>query len=158
MSGSTTLLLYSSRRIGCRKSFQTNSGRIKHEKKCSYVASSKSKGYTKFVNGKIQCSTCDKTISYLSHFYRHFKEVHKKKQPRELPKKCFSCTVCSKTFTKKSKHNRHKLSHNKPSYSCEICSHTYQRYDKFKDHEAKCILNLEFPEELTDDVRGTGNY
>ena len=122
------------RHVGCRKSFLTRSGRLKHEKKCSHPPKVIYKPYNVLESGRFSCKLCNKDFAHATGFYKH----HNKCTSAGKQKKVFKCEVCSKEFPKRSRLVQHEVKHSeKPKISCG-CGRFYQRQDKFLLHQSKC--------------------
>ena len=109
---------------GCDESFETQSGRSKHHKKCTKPKAAKEKDYNE-VEGGIQCKECNSILSSESNFYQHRRTVHATNKKTKT-KKMHKCLVCSKEFEKQSKLTQHELTHMK-NHKCQYCNKVFKR-------------------------------
>ena len=91
---------------GCKKEFQSRSGRAKHFKKCP-LPYQNLKSYSKTEDGKIKCLKCNTILANFANYYRHKKNVHNTQPKKVKEKQLHVCTVCNKEFAKQSKLLRH---------------------------------------------------
>ena len=104
---------YQCRRSGCRKSFETISGRVKHEKKCTFPAAPEIVNYEKVDATKMKCLRCNKILSCHNNYYRHKKLIHETSVAKVRKAKVFTCKICLKVFPKM----QHEIVHNFYLYS-----------------------------------------
>ncbi|XP_055697605.1 zinc finger protein 271-like [Phlebotomus papatasi] len=87
-----------------------------------------------FKSENLTCAKCEGVFSFQMDLQEHSKEcLGKERVPAEKP---FECSVCQKTFGKKSVLNRHLLIHTgKKPFRCDICRQTFTQKSSLVVHK-----------------------
>ena len=133
---------YICKRSGCRKSFDTNSGRRKHFLRCAFPLPAESeitnKNYEETNDNKVKCLKCSLILSAMPNYYRHVRNKHTPKSLKVKVTKVYACNICSKEFSKPSKLLRHQAAHAIQTLVCENCNRVYKRQDWYERHVSQC--------------------
>ena len=130
--------LYVCNRSGCRKTFKTNSGRCKHQAKCTLPLLAKNKEYEKLSDDKVKCLMCEKILGNLFSFYRHKKNQHTTQKKKKTAPKVFKCSQCPREFSMLWKLQRHEPVHTKVNFICGKCGKCFSRSSWYNKHGLTC--------------------
>ncbi|XP_074646017.1 uncharacterized protein LOC141902269 [Tubulanus polymorphus] len=87
----------------------------------------------------LQCPVCDKETNSFSSLYSHMKVHGTGKENRNSPMKFpinkqFNCSVCLKSFVKKSQMKEHMSSHFNQQFRCDVCDETFPQLRLLNHH------------------------